>query len=87
MSSVKTAISVTPELFEQAEALAKEMKVSRSRLFGLALEEFIRRRENQRLLEDLTAAYAEGPDEEEIAMRRAGRRFRIRQSARDPWTE
>lgn len=83
MSSVKTAVSVPPELFEQAEALAKELKVSRSRLFGLALEEFIKRRENQRLIEATNAVHAEGMAEEEQEILRAGWQFLRELAERD----
>lgn len=41
------------------------MKVSRSRLMALALEEFIRRHQNRQLLEKINAAYEDDPDEEE----------------------
>ncbi len=51
MANIKTAISLPEPLFEQAEALAHEMNVSRSRLFSLALEDFIRRHENKQLIE------------------------------------
>lgn len=57
MATVKTAISLQESLFEQAEALASEMKVSRSRLIAIALEEFIRRHQNRLLLEKINAAY------------------------------
>jgi metal-responsive CopG/Arc/MetJ family transcriptional regulator len=56
MATVKTAISLEDSLFKEVEALAKKMKVSRSRLFALALEEFLRRHQNQQLLEQLNAA-------------------------------
>jgi len=62
MTIVKTAISIQSSLFEQAEALAKEMNVSRSALIGLAIEEFIQRRQNQRILRELNAAYETDPD-------------------------
>jgi len=55
--SVKTAISLRRELFEQAETLAKELHVPRSRLFAVALENFMRRRRNRRLLDDINAAH------------------------------
>ena len=51
MPNVKTAVSFEAPLFEKAEALAHEMKISRSRLFALALEDFIQRYQNERLLE------------------------------------
>lgn len=62
MPHVKTAISLDRELFAQLESLAEEMKVSRSQLLGLALEDFLQRRHNQVLLEQLNAAYDDGPD-------------------------
>lgn len=73
MANVKTAISLEDSLFEEAEVLAKKMKISRSRLFALALEEFLRRHENQQLLEQLNAAYDDAPDSEEEALLRAAR--------------
>ncbi len=74
MPNVKTAVSLEGPLFEQAEALAREMKISRSRLFALALEDFIRRYQNERLLEQLNAAYADGLDVEEQAVLNGMRR-------------
>jgi metal-responsive CopG/Arc/MetJ family transcriptional regulator len=74
MANVKTAVSLRKDLFEQVEALANEMKISRSRLFVLALEEFLRRHQNQQLLEQINAAYDEAPDPSEQALRRRMRR-------------
>jgi metal-responsive CopG/Arc/MetJ family transcriptional regulator len=74
MEHVKTAISLPKTLFEQVEALAHEMHISRSRLFVLAVEEFIRRHENRRLLERIDAAYADAPDAAEQALHRRMRR-------------
>jgi predicted transcriptional regulator len=74
MATVKTAISLQKTLFERAQALASEMKISRSRLFVLALEDFLRRHESQRMLEDIDAAYEDAPDPAEQALRRRMRR-------------
>ncbi|MCC6501255.1 MAG: hypothetical protein IT313_13400 [Anaerolineales bacterium] len=65
MTIVKTAISIQKSLFQRAEEIAKEMKISRSRLFVLAVEDFIRRYQNQILLEEINQAYSEAPDEKE----------------------
>lgn len=62
MATVKTAISLQESLFEQAELLAAEMKISRSRLIAIALEEFIRRHQNRLLLEKINAAYEDISD-------------------------
>lgn len=65
MTIVKTAISIQKNLFQHAEEIAKEMKISRSRLFVLAVEDFLRRYENKLLLDEINRAYADGPDPEE----------------------
>ena len=74
MAQVKTAISLPEPLFEQMEALARETNLSRSRLVALALEAFIQRHENQRLLARLNAAYEAAPDATERAVQQAHRR-------------
>jgi len=75
MSTVKTAVSLPKELFDQAERLAGEMHVSRSQLFAMALEELLRHHQNRRLLREINAAYETDADDEaereaERAMRR-----------------
>jgi metal-responsive CopG/Arc/MetJ family transcriptional regulator len=74
MANIKTAISLQKSLFEQAEALAREMKVSRSRLFVLALEDYVRRYQNQQLLERINQAYQDAPDTTEQKRLRSMRR-------------
>ena len=74
MGSVKTAISIRKSLFEQAEDLAHKLKISRSRLFVLALEEYIRHQENRELLTQINAVYADEPDPVEQTLRRKARR-------------
>ena len=77
MTTVKTAISLPASLFEQAETLAGEMQISQSFLIEIALEEFIRRRENQQLLEKINAAW-EAPfsEEEQVLLRQMSRSHR-----------
>jgi metal-responsive CopG/Arc/MetJ family transcriptional regulator len=75
MPNVKTAISLQKPLFDELETLARQMKVSRSRLLALALEEFIRRRENQQLLETMNQAYEDAPDPVEQTRLRKMRRL------------
>ena len=70
MAHVKTAISLEKTLFDQVEALAREMEISRSRLVVLALEDLLRRRQSQLLLERINAAYDEAPDPTEQELRR-----------------
>ena len=56
MANVKTAISIDKSLFEQADTIAREMKVSRSSLFALALQDFIRHHQNEELLRRINDA-------------------------------
>ncbi len=79
MAIVKTAISLDAALFEQVERLAHNLNVPRSRLFAMALEDFIHKYENQQLLEAINAVYETEPDaaEEELLqkMRQTHRRL------------
>ena len=74
MESIKTAISIDKTLFTQANALARKLKVSRSRLFVLALEDFIQEQQNRELLEKINAVFAGEPDESEKTYRRKARK-------------
>lgn len=65
MANVKTAVSINEDLAGEADALARELRITRSRLYGMALREFLKRHENRRLLERLNEAYADGLDDEE----------------------
>jgi predicted transcriptional regulator len=78
MTYVKTAVSLQRPLFSAMENLAHSLNLSRSRLMSLALEDFIRRYENQRLLESINEAYADRPDPEEEAIQRGMRRIQRR---------
>ena len=65
MPNMKIAVSIEKPLFEQAEKLAEQMRVSRSRLYALALEMFIQKREGQQILEQLNRVYGENPPTDE----------------------
>lgn len=74
MANIKTAVSIDKSLFEQAESIAREMKVSRSSLFALALQDFIRHHQNEELLRRINEAYEDVPDAEEQERARKMRR-------------
>jgi metal-responsive CopG/Arc/MetJ family transcriptional regulator len=65
MAHVKTAISLDEALFREAEDWAGKLGVSRSQLFARAVEEYVRRHENEELLRRLNEAHADGLDDEE----------------------
>jgi metal-responsive CopG/Arc/MetJ family transcriptional regulator len=68
MPTVKTAISIERSLFDRVNDLAEELQVPRSQLFAAAVEEYIRRYENQQLLERLNQAYSDVPSPDEKAL-------------------
>lgn len=70
-TKVKTAISISRGLADEADALASEMGVSRSGLYAIALREFMKRRESASLLERLNDAYREPDPEDETLLRDA----------------
>ncbi len=84
MASIKTAISLPKPLFEQVNAFASELHVSRSHIFVLAVEEYIRRHENRKLLDAINAAYDDLHDEEERTVRQKMRQ-RHRQLVEGEW--
>ena len=68
-TSMKTAISLPDELFTAADALARKLGVSRSRLVATALAEFVARHRNSRVTERLDAVYAVEDSREDAVVR------------------
>ena len=83
-TTVKTAISIQKSLFEQAESLAQELNVSRSELFGLAIESFVKNRQNQIFLQEINKAYSDEPDTSD-KVRLSKMRKHHRKVVRDKW--
>jgi metal-responsive CopG/Arc/MetJ family transcriptional regulator len=84
MAIKKTAISIEKPLFDEVEAMAEEMKVSRSHFYSLAAREFIKRHNNQKVLDTLNAVYADLPDlAEETLMTRM--KSKHRRMVKDQW--
>lgn len=55
---MKTAISLSDDLFKAAESLAGRLGMSRSRLYATALEDYIARHQARRVSERLDAVYS-----------------------------
>ena len=62
MPNVKTAISIEKPIFDQVNDLARNLNISRSRLFVIAAQEFIQRHTNIELLQAINDAYDDLPD-------------------------
>jgi hypothetical protein len=72
--TIKTSISLEKTLFDQAETAAREMKVSRSRLFSIALQDFFEHQNNRELLVQINKAWGDEPDVTEKTLRQQSRR-------------
>jgi hypothetical protein len=83
MANIKTAISIEEPILEQVDTLAKDLNVSRSRVFAIAVQEFIQRHRNIKLLEALNEAYDDLPDSESRLL--SGMRPRHYGMVKDQW--
>ena len=55
---MKTAVSVPDEIFRQAEAAAKKLRISRSKLYATALSEYLDRKHSKSITERLNEVYS-----------------------------
>lgn len=56
---MKTAISLPDSVFEEAEALARQLGLSRSELYTKALKVYLRKYNRDRILKELNQVYSE----------------------------
>jgi len=81
---MKTAISVEGELLEQADKTAKRMGVSRSRLFSLALQDYLTKRRQEEITAQLDRVYQE-PHSESETRTISGMKAKFRRAVKDRW--
>ncbi|MGF1524195.1 MAG: hypothetical protein ACFBSF_17895 [Leptolyngbyaceae cyanobacterium] len=67
---MKTAISLPDPVFEQAEALAQQLGVSRSELYTKALQAYLKRYNRDQILLKLNQVYARESSELDPVMAR-----------------
>lgn len=60
-SRMKTAVSIPDELFRQAEAAARRLRVSRSELYARAIAEFLKIQQASSITERLNGVYSQNP--------------------------
>ena len=82
MPNVKTAISIEKPIFEQMDILAKDLNVSRSRLFAMAAREFLQRHNNIELLKLINEAYEDSPETEPMVAMMHSNHYRM---VKDQW--
>jgi metal-responsive CopG/Arc/MetJ family transcriptional regulator len=81
---MKTAISIPDHVFRAAERLAKQMRVSRSRLYAQALERYLTDHDREHLTEQLNDACEKVDTSLDPALRRAQART-LRPDRRETW--
>ncbi len=85
-TSIKTAISIQQDLFDAINQLAQELHISRSKLFMLAVEDFIAKNKNRQLLAQINAAYDDAaPDAEETQVQTAMKQKQARRLEAEAW--
>jgi metal-responsive CopG/Arc/MetJ family transcriptional regulator len=82
---VKTAISLEENLFNQVSQLANDMHVSRSKLFTLAVKDFLKKQESYKLLAQLNAVYSDSPSVEEKSISKAMHRKQRQIVEQESW--
>jgi len=81
---MKTAISIDDALLQKADETAQLMGLSRSRLFALAVGEFLQRQRREEMLLRLNEVYANGLDPAE--KRLLGRiKAKVRSTVKESW--
>ena len=85
MPGVKTAISLDEELLIKVSRLADDLHVSRSKVFTLAVQDYLKKQENQSLLAQLNEAYEDFPIEEERGISKSMQIKRNKMVEQEPW--
>jgi metal-responsive CopG/Arc/MetJ family transcriptional regulator len=78
---MKTAVSLPDEIFRQAEATAKQLRMSRSRLYAAAISEYLERHRADSVTERLNEVYSKHESKLDPALERA----MLQTLAKDRW--
>ena len=81
---MKTAISIDDGLLQEADETARLMGLSRSRLFSLAVGNFLQRQREEQMLLRLNAVYANGVDPAAKRLLK-GIKAKVRRTVKDRW--
>ena len=82
MSNVKTAISIEKPVFEQMDDLAKNLKISRSRIYSIAAREFLQRHNNLELLKLINEANEDSPEPDPMVVLMSSNHYKM---VKDQW--
>jgi metal-responsive CopG/Arc/MetJ family transcriptional regulator len=81
---MKTAISIDDELLREADETARQMGLSRSRLFALAVGDFLQRQRRERMLLRLNEVYADHVEPAEKRLLK-GIKAKVRRTVKERW--
>jgi metal-responsive CopG/Arc/MetJ family transcriptional regulator len=81
---MKTAISIDDGLLEQADQTARLMGLSRSRLFAVAVRDFLQRQKQEQMLLRLNEVYANAPEPAEKRILK-GIKSKVGRTLKDHW--
>jgi len=81
---MKTAISIDDGLLREADETAQLMGLSRSRLFALAIGDFLQRKRQEQMLLRLNEVYADGAEPAEKRLLR-GIKAKVRPTVTESW--
>jgi metal-responsive CopG/Arc/MetJ family transcriptional regulator len=84
MATIKTAISINKDLFNEVEALSHKIHLSRSQIFSQAVQDLIERKENLSLLQKLNEAYGSDANSEDKIISSIAKRANAR-LAKETW--
>ena len=83
-SEMKTSISIDDDLLRSADEASRSIGVNRSQLFALAMSDFLQRRQNGEMLNQLNKVYADPLAPDEICLLK-GIKIRVRPTVRESW--
>ena len=78
---MKIALSIPDELFDSAETLSKRLRLSRSRLYATALEDFVAKHQAKKVTERLNSVYGS----HDSRVDRTTRRLQARSLTQNQW--
>lgn len=73
MSAIVTAIPLKQPLFERIQIVAREMELPQSDMIVLAVEQFLKQYEKQKVIDQLNAVYADDDQSDELELLNAYR--------------
>ncbi len=81
---MKTAISIDDGLLQEADETARLMGLSRSRLFALAVGDYLQRQRREQMLLRLNEVYSDGMEPAEKSLLK-GIKAKVRRAVKQRW--